>query len=606
MARRSLLELLRRRPQTVEQANAEITADYYDSVSRIMRKKARLVSQVDNPAPTASTNQAPMVWGGWARSSGDKYPGGLSKSIGGRIWNHWILRNQARDIIEDSPHAYTLVHRKADTVVDSGLHLEPSPNAQVLGLTLEETTEWAVNVAESFELWATSKKQHRAEKYNWHSTLHQLEVAETRENDIFLRLYYSQATDLLNPLQYEIIDPNQLRGDALTVTNIMSLKYPDGIVRDGRGRETKYLVWTIGNDPTPGKYYAVEIPRIGEKSGRVIMIHAFKPEYAGQQRGYSQFGISVQEFEEVEDYILSTVKKAINQSQMVGIVTNNQAMPTNIFETIGATPAGPNQQSQFGGTPVSGGVAVSGSIDAGSSVRITPMEEASLNVPGSMLITSAAQGDKLEFLQNTSPTPDFESFVDAVIGPLVNAHGMSMEMFKIKFDSSYSAARGALAVLWRLIEMERTWLDHNVVSTVYEMWLSGEIAAGRVSCPGWSDPRLRAAWCAHTLIGTPPIQIDPTKEADAAMKFLQVSATNVRRVAREHNGSSYEQNAEINRKAFPDMPIPPYENKQAQAAPITLQNAEESQPAPTDQKTILKNVNGSRPSQLKPVQPVRR
>jgi capsid protein len=78
---------------------------------------------------------------------------------------------------------------------------------------------------------------------------------------------------------------------------------------------------------------------------------------------------------------------------------------------------------------------------------------------------------------------------------------------------------------------------------MYEVWLSLEIAAGRISCPGWQDPRLRAAWTAHRLNGTPMPNIDPAKTAQADLMYASMGAQHLGDVARNLNGSDFTSNA---------------------------------------------------------------
>ncbi len=252
-----------------------------------------------------------QFWGGLARSQGAKFPGGLSRSIGNRLWNHWGLRQNARDITEDSPHAYALIHRDADTVVDSGLKIEPTPKFDILGISAEEADAWSMKVHERFGLWAQAKGQHRSGIFNFYQTMHALQIGKRRDNDVFLRLYYDQDPRLISPLQFEIVDPNQVRGDAVTSAVLPLPNFNDGIIRDKRGRETAYKIWNLPRNENMSAWEAVDIPRIGEKSKRIYMIHGYQPEYAGQGRGYSQLGITMQEFQELENYLLSEIKKAV-------------------------------------------------------------------------------------------------------------------------------------------------------------------------------------------------------------------------------------------------------------------------------------------------------
>lgn len=491
---------------------------------------------------------------GGTRSSGAKYPGGMSKPYGGHLWNHWQTRQQARDIVEDSIHAYGMVHRRADTIVDQGLRVHSTPDAATLGLSPEETDAIAQKMDSIFDAWCRSKDQHRSGQLNFYEATHLLGIEDTRDNDEFIRYFYSQRADLLNPLQYEIIDANQIRGDAFTSTTSISQRTVDGIERDAAGNETLYHVWVqdAGNPPPPPR--EVAIPKYGEKSGRLMMTHGFRAEYAGQQRGYSLLGVSAQEWQELENYILSIIIKARNQSQLVGAVQNTQQPSSNPFENTAAPPyAGPAGME----SALLPGASINASMDPSGTVNFTPIAEAAFDNPGATLITQLAQGDEIKLLANTVPGPEFDRFVDAYMEGILPAYGMSLELFKIKFEASYSAARAGLAVIWRKVEMDRAFLDRNFIAPTREMVVVCEIAAGRLALPGFNDPRLRAAWLRHRVIGTPPIQVDPTKELAADEGYMALHATTPDDIAYHHNGSSFRDNLARNKVAFKDWVLSP-------------------------------------------------
>jgi len=84
---------------------------------------------------SATKAAMPGAYGSWSRSAGAKFAGGNSSSFAGITFNHWQLRQQARDVYHDSVQARAMVDRFADTVVDSGLTVEPEPNFLALGIT---------------------------------------------------------------------------------------------------------------------------------------------------------------------------------------------------------------------------------------------------------------------------------------------------------------------------------------------------------------------------------------------------------------------------------------------------------------------------------------
>jgi capsid protein len=101
-------------------------------------------------------------------------------------------------------------------------------------------------------------------------------------------------------------------------------------------------------------------------------------------------------------------------------------------------------------------------------------------------------------------------------------------------------------------------MDADLLSPVVEMWLSGEIAAGRVAAIGWSDPRMRAAWLNKTWVGAPPPDIDPNKTANARKTNIEIGVTNIDREARELNGSSAAANIEANRELYKNFQLAPW------------------------------------------------
>jgi lambda family phage portal protein len=500
--------------------------------------------------PSAYNSNAGYYTG--SRSGGSKWPYGLSSIYGGGVFiDHYKMRQNARDAFQDSLDARAIIERMADVVVDKGLMLEPTPNPAVLGITQEQAEEWAEAIEHRFHAWARDKRQHRSETLTFYQAQRLYEIFQQRDNDQFVRLYYSGRSDLQSSLQFEFLDPNQIRGDAFTSSFSIS-RQGDGIMRNADGTERAYKIWLYEDKPDgQGGYVSREIPRIGPRSKKIFMLHGFNPEYAGQGRGYSRIGFALQELENITDFSLSTIKKAINQSNLVFAVTNDQQDPSNPLEGItdfNTSAAGVSSLSSEA-TQV---------IDNLAGPNVTHLPEASLDTPGSVAMVNLEQGDKPTMLQNSTPAESFRDFIEAFSGRLAAAAGVPIEVVLMKFSNNYSASRATLVMFWRIAQIWRDEMAADFLDPVYEMWLSEEIAAGRISAPGWSDPRLRAAWLSCTWIGTPMPNIDPVKEAKASKDYLEMGATTQNRVSRNLNGSRADANIEKNRNLFPLTPVPPW------------------------------------------------
>jgi lambda family phage portal protein len=489
------------------------------------------------------------------RSGGSKWPYGLSASGNTLTLNHFTMRQNARDAYHDNAEARAIVDRYADTVVDIGLMLEPTPKFEMLGITAEQAEKWSETVASAFDSWARSKKQHRAEQMTFYQAQRLYEIFQQRDNDIFVRLFYSASRNLLNPLQFSFIDPNQIRGYAFTST-YAQYSNVDGINRDERGREKSYNIWYI-KPGTQYNYDSTTIPRKGAKSGRVFMLHGFAPEYAGQHRGYSRLAHALQDFENLTDFSSAHIKKAINQSNITMYTKPSQNNPASSpFEGVltnhGAGPA----VEQFGSNP-------NPAVDAenvGDIQRVSycPLPEATLATPGSVGVFNLEEGEDLRAFESSAPSESYDKFVDAFTSYLAASMSMPLEVLLMKFNQNYSASRGALLLFWRVAQIWREEMGADFLNPIYEQWLSEEIAAGRISAPGWSDPRMRSYWLTNRWIGAPMPNIDPLRTSKADKEYVEMGAQTLDRVARNLNGSSGKANRMKLSREFQELPPSPW------------------------------------------------
>jgi lambda family phage portal protein len=481
------------------------------------------------------------------RSAGAKWNYGLSSSGGSQYIDHVAMRQNARAAFHDSMDARAITERFADSVVDTGLILDSMPAYEVLGITPEEAEAWGSDVSRRFHLWAMSKAQHRSGTMNFYQFQRLYHIQQQRDNDIFVRLFYSSSKKLQNPLQYDFIDANQIRGYGYTSTYAQT-QTSDGIEANSDGTERLYKVW-VRSQKNDGTFENVDIRRIGEKSGRVMMLHGFNPEYAGQRRGYSRLGFALQELQNITDLTLAQIKKAINQSNMVAFTKNTQQDPSNPLEGMAN-----DLTSALGSNLSESAQETLETLTRG--IDLCPLPEASLDTPGSMAVFNLTKGDDLVPFVNSTPSEPFKDFVMVFLERLSSASGMPVEVLSMKFGQNYSASRATLVLFWRIVQMWRDEMAADCLNPIFEMWLSEEIASGRISAPGWNDPILYAAWFNCQWIGSPLPSIDPGKESKARKDNLEMNITNGERESRNLNGSSLKDNISKNKKSFPVMPIP--------------------------------------------------
>jgi lambda family phage portal protein len=504
-------------------------------------------------------------------SDGSKFKGGINASGINIVLNHSVLRANARKAYHETPQARAIVGRMVDNVADTGLTLEISPRFNILGISPEEAEAWAKNVEERFNLWASSKKQHRSGMLNFYQMQRLYQTYQHRDSDNFIRLYYDSDPSLLNPLQYEMIDPNQLRGSEFTSTYGLD-SHIDGIKRDGRGREISFKIWIKGKQP--GRFEEVVIPAKSKDGQRIFMLHGFVPEYATQGRGYSKLANALQEFQNLTDFTLASIQKAINQASVVAVAEPSpDEDSSSIFEGIrtnqGVSPAA----SQLGEQPNPSDTLQPVSDELG--LRCSRVDELTFTQPGGFYIDNLTKGMKIKMMETKAPGDNFDAFVNAFTAYLAAANDMPLEILLMKFNENFSASRAALLLFWRVVQIWRSQMAADFLDPVVEMWLAEEIALGRIHAPGWSDPTLRAAWLNKTWIGPPAPDIDPSKTAKATREYLSLGLTTATRAARNLNGSDYKTNRATLKDEYGDFPPAPWIKNPDEGTPDEKENQED-------------------------------
>jgi capsid protein len=523
-----------------------------------VEKQAAFDKGIEVGMDKATTNIKASIQSGYyggygygdSRSGGALHPWGVTNRGRSRTLDHHRMLMNGRDAYHESVQARAIVGRKADNVAGVGLRVEPTPVANVLGITEEAALDWSRDVAYRHTLYSRDKKQNRSESMTFDQSQHHYITSKERDNDVFVRFYYSSDRGLQNPLQFEFIDTTQIRGRAFTNTGMPSHKMPDGIKRDERGRETAYDIWVSRDD---GQVEPVTVQAKGPKSGRRFMIHGFTPEYAGQRRGYSPLGFAIQKFENITDFETAHIKKAINQSSVMLAVENDLNDPGDpTLGVDGGQSAGPSQTvEEYGAAGVPSSTAL------GVDPRIHRMQGAEINEAGSTIMIAPGQGDKFTEVGLKAPADSYDSFVDSFVAHLSAASGTPIEVVLMRFNQNYSASRATLILFWRKVMLDREEMAADYLNPHYEMWLAEEIAAGRIQAPGWSDPVLRAAWLSCAWVGTPLPDIDPSKTAKAAEIRTALGHQTGKRGAREYNGTDFDNNASTIEKEYGERPPMP-------------------------------------------------
>ena len=137
----------------------------------------------------------------------------------------------------------------------------------------------------------------------------------------------------------------------------------------------------------------------------------------------------------------------------------------------------------------------------------------------------------------------FESFVAALETIIGSSMEIPKEVLTKKYESNYTAARGALLDFWRTVRVYRTRFNWMFNQPVYEAWLSEAVSTGRIEAPGFfDDPAIRQAWCGCMWMGASMGHVDPLKEVNAARERVALHVSTEEQEAAEYNGNDWTSN----------------------------------------------------------------
>ena len=166
------------------------------------------------------------------------------------------------------------------------------------------------------------------------------------------------------------------------------------------------------------------------------------------------------------------------------------------------------------------------------------------NKLGPAIVAELNQGEEIQNVVPTRPNGAFDPFWHSLVGQLSMRIQIPPEVLLGKFESSYTAARGALLKFWKFVVTEReNLLAPNFCHPLYEAWISEEVASGRIAAPGFfRDPILRAAYSGAKWIGDNPPILDPLKEVLASEEMIDYSLSTHAEETARLNGGDFEVN----------------------------------------------------------------
>lgn len=481
-------------------------------------RQAEEAHQLATPTVSASTNTFPTVFNP-GYYDGEKYPGGLSAVDELFGLDYWALRARSNELFHKNAYARGIVRRLVTNIINTGLHLESTPDEQIIGLQEDSLLDWTESVESRFFLYNSTPEIVDNKRLRNGGELQRVAKAESIISGDVLMVLRQHPRFKLPVVQLIPGDRIQTPYDKIANDNIV-----DGVEMDANGR---HVAFYVKDEKNPLKY--AKILARGKNTGRpqAKLIYGCDKREDGV-RGVPLLGIAIQPLAEIDRYRDATQRKATLNSIVVAAVERG---PGNKKKSKPLTGKGASRRD----------TEVEVVTDSGESRSISFADL----VPG-LNIESLNNEEKITFFNNNGVDINFGAFEASIIMGLAWALEIPPEILLLSFNKNYSASQAAINEFKMYLEKEREKFGAEYCDFLYQDWflsmvLLGKIEAGTyvqdyMSATRWDAARAwtMADWSGHMKPST-----DMLKAVNGYARGIEEGLITRSRVSRELYGMKY-------------------------------------------------------------------
>lgn len=425
-----------------------------------------------------------------------------------------ILRQRTRDLYMGVPIANGAVKTMRTNIVGRGLRLKPNIDAELLGVSPEERRTLEKQIEREWNIWAESTDCDMARIDNFYE-LQQL---------AFLNWLISGDCLAVLPVKPRLNQPYDLRVQLIEADRLCSPdncdtidnKIVGGVEVDQSGEVVAYHI--ADHHPLSYAYADISWQRVeafGKTTGRRNVLHLMNRERIGQRRGVPFLAPVIESLKQLGRYTDAELVAAVVSGMFTVFIEKADASSE---DTIGSI--------------------------IPEEVQVDAEDETTIELaPGAVIDLN--EGEKAHDMNPGRPNANFGGFVEAICQQIGASLEIPYELLIKRFNSSYTASKGALEEAWKMFNMYRDWLATDFCQPVYEEWLTEAVAKGRIKAPGFfTDPVIRKAYCGAKWNGPAKGMLDPIKEATAAEKRVQNGFSTRSDETMQMTGTSYYNNIE--------------------------------------------------------------
>ena len=429
------------------------------------------------------------------------------------------LRQRARDLYAGGGLARSGPATLTTNVVAWGIQPKPKIDGAALGLSDEQCEEWERNALREFQLWAENPMCDAERGKNFYELQQLAFRSELMSGDVFAlfemkankRTPYSTAIRLL---EADRVCTPDTSGESEAKAKEDGGRIVDGVEISRDGEVLRYYIVNrhplMENATESLEWKPIEA--FGKDTGYPNILHISTFERPEQRRGIPFVAAQIEQIKQLDRYLTSELAANVVSSMLTAFILSDEDDGKAGMEDA------VNEDEKV--------------TDDDFHIELAP--GAIYDLPPGKTIK------EINPLRNNS---GFDSFVNTLITVIGASMEIPKEVLVKKYESNYTAARGALLDFWRTVKVHRATFNAKFNRPIYEQWLSEAVAIGRIEAPGFfDDPAIRQAWCGCMWMGASMGHVDPLKEAKAAGERIGLNITTQEQEATEYNGNDWNAN----------------------------------------------------------------
>lgn len=411
------------------------------------------------------------------------------------------LRARSRDAYRGNLIARAALTRCRTNIVGTGLMCHASVDAATLQLTEEEAAAYNAMLQTGFDAWCEDPND-----CDWESTLDFYglqglsQISSMTSGDVVALTPHDLRLGNTSELKVQLIEADRVSNPN---DGIDTHTLADGVAFTVDGKLLGYWI----RDTHPGDtttaaampkwtYY----PAFGADTGRRRVLHIWNEKDRPQQVRSAPY--------------LAPILDPLRQLGRYGDAELTAAVISAMF-TVFIEHAEDRFDEE--GNPLPGAFGAAKQGAAG--------EQAKMSL-GTGAIVDLGPGEKATTANPARPNANFDPFFAAMAKQIGAALELPVDELMLQYNASYSAARAAMLQAWRFYTMRRWQLVQQFCQPIRGLWLDEQVAAGKISLPGYSDPIKRRAWSRCTWVGPARGSMDEEKEATAAETRIRIGVSN--------------------------------------------------------------------------------